>query len=232
MGLQVTDNYYEHIPEKIINVNSTTTIWDVPVVTDRTILANWPDLVLHDKKTEDLPTDRYSHTRNMNTKENKQLNKYKDLEIEVSRMWKLRTKIVSDIIGALGTIKKVLDQNVQLLPGHLSATELWTHLMHTAGVNCFNFLLRSNLPKDRHLITNGENKIIIIMHINRCCNFYRQKCDQARSREDSKIRRTSNWNSVHVECESKSDTSNNRGDWNHSKITQTVPEQHTRKTSN
>jgi len=60
----------------------------------------------------------------MNTKENKQLNKYKDLEIEVSRMWKLRTKIVSDIIGALGTIKKVLDQNVQLLPGHLSATEL------------------------------------------------------------------------------------------------------------
>jgi len=32
-----------------------------------------------------------------------------------------------------------------------------------------------------------------------------------------------------VECEKKSDTRNNRGDWNHFKITQTMPEQYTRK---
>jgi len=32
-----------------------------------------------------------------------------------------------------------------------------------------------------------------------------------------------------VECEKKHDTSNNRGGWNHFKITQTIPEQHTRK---
>jgi len=31
-------------------------------------------------------------------------------------------------------------------------------------------------------------------------------------------------NSAHVECESTSDTSNNRGDWNRLKITETVPE--------
>jgi len=34
-------------------------------------------------------------------------------------------------------------------------------------------------------------------------------------------------NSVDVVCENKSDTGNNRGDWNHFKITRTVPEQHT-----
>jgi hypothetical protein len=50
MGLQVTDKCYEHIPEKVINVKVTTIIWDVPVITDQTILANRPDLVLHDKK--------------------------------------------------------------------------------------------------------------------------------------------------------------------------------------
>jgi hypothetical protein len=33
----------------------------------------------------------------------------------------------------------------------------------------------------------------------------------------------------HVECESISDTSNKRGDWNHPKITQKIPEQPTRK---
>ena len=61
---------------------------------------------------------------NINTEETDKLNKYKDPEIEVSRMWKVRTKILPVIIGALGTIKKGLDQNLQLLPGHLSATEL------------------------------------------------------------------------------------------------------------
>jgi hypothetical protein len=25
-------------------------MWDIPVITDRTILANWPNVVLHDKK--------------------------------------------------------------------------------------------------------------------------------------------------------------------------------------
>jgi hypothetical protein len=39
-------------------------------------------------------------------------------------------------------------------------------------------------------------------------------------------------NSAHVECESKSYTSNNRDNWNHFKIIQTITEQHSRKTRN
>jgi hypothetical protein len=39
-------------------------------------------------------------------------------------MWRVRTKIVLDITGALRTIKKGLDQNLQLLQGHWSAIEL------------------------------------------------------------------------------------------------------------
>jgi len=42
-----------------------------------------------------------------------------------------------------------------------------------------------------------------------------------------------NRNSAHAECESKSDTINNRGEWNHLKITQTIPEKpHIRKAQN
>jgi hypothetical protein len=63
---------------------------------------------------------------NVNTKETEKLSKYKDVEIEVSRVWKVRTKIMPVITGALGTIKKVLDQNIQLLPGHLLAIVLQT----------------------------------------------------------------------------------------------------------
>jgi len=79
----------------------------------------------------------------VNIKETEKLSKYKDLEIEISRMWKVRTKIVSAIIGALGTIKKGLDQNLQVLPGHLSAIELQkiAQALHTLFVDCWGKLL-------------------------------------------------------------------------------------------
>jgi hypothetical protein len=35
-----------------------------------------------------------------------------------------------------------------------------------------------------------------------------------------------------VECKNKSDTNKNRGEWNHLKITQKIPEQHTGKARN
>jgi hypothetical protein len=51
-------------------------------------------------------------------------------------MWKVKTKIGPVIIGALGTIKKGLDKNLQSLPGQLSATELQITLMSTAKIIC------------------------------------------------------------------------------------------------
>ena len=48
-----------------------------------------------------------------------------------------------------------------------------------------------------------------------------------RSREDPEIQAPYNSNTMHVQCKNKMDTGNNRGDWNHFKIVQTVPEQHT-----
>ena len=79
-------------------------------------------------------------------------------------MWKVRTKTVPIITGAQGTIKKRSDQNLQLLPGHLSATELQNitlmstaHVIHKvlggiALISCSGL----DLP-DHHLITTGEN---------------------------------------------------------------------------
>ena len=50
-------------------------------------------------------------------------------------MWKVRTKIAPVIIAALRTIRKGLDQNLQLLPGSLSALELQkVTLMRTAHI--------------------------------------------------------------------------------------------------
>ena len=68
------------------------------------------------------------------------------------------------------------------------------------------------------------------MYVNRRCKLRRQKCDQKRSRHDFKIKRPYNRNTAHVEFKNKSDTSNNRGDWNYFKVIQKILEQHTRKT--
>jgi hypothetical protein len=87
MGLQVTDKYYEHIPERVINVNGTASMWYVPVITDRMILANPADTLLHDKKEICLLIDiAITDNSNLNTKETEKLSKYNDLEIEVSTM--------------------------------------------------------------------------------------------------------------------------------------------------
>lgn len=61
---------------------------------------------------------------NVNTREADKLSKYKDLEVEVSKILKVRTKFLAVINGALGIIRKGLYQNLQFLPGHSSATEL------------------------------------------------------------------------------------------------------------
>ena len=70
-------------------------MWDVPVITERTIIANRPDAVLRGKTEStclmiDIATPDDS---NFNTKETEKLSKHKDLEIEVSVMWKVRTKL-------------------------------------------------------------------------------------------------------------------------------------------
>ena len=59
---------------------------------------------------------------------------YKDMEFEVIRMCKVKEKTVLVIIGALRTIKKGFDQNLQLLPGHPLSTELQATLMSNARI--------------------------------------------------------------------------------------------------
>jgi len=63
------------------------------------------------------------------------IRKNEELDNAVSRMWEVRTKIMSVIIGDLGTIKKGLDHKFQLLPGQPSAMELpKITLMRTANI--------------------------------------------------------------------------------------------------
>ena len=49
---------------------------------------------------------------------------YKDLEIEIAKVWKMKTKTIPVIEGALGTIKKRTQKYVNEIPGNLSLAEI------------------------------------------------------------------------------------------------------------
>ena len=83
---------------------NTTIMWDMPVNTDRTITANRPDIVVKDSvnytcKLFDMtvPSDR-----NIALKEIEKKSKYKDLELEIQRMWHMEIIVVPVVVGALG----------------------------------------------------------------------------------------------------------------------------------
>jgi hypothetical protein len=62
--------------------------------------------------------------RNMIKKEAEKILKYKDLTIEIQRMWNVKTKVISVIIGATGTISKSFRKYVSRIPGNHEVREL------------------------------------------------------------------------------------------------------------
>ena len=62
--------------------------------------------------------------KNISLKEFQKLSKYKDLEIEVTKMWKLQTKTIPVVIGDLGIIKKDTQNVINQIPGKKSLQEM------------------------------------------------------------------------------------------------------------
>ena len=52
------------------------------------------------------------------------LSKNRDLEIEVNRMWDMKTETIPVVVGALGLIKKGLDKVNSRIPGNISTIEI------------------------------------------------------------------------------------------------------------
>ena len=61
---------------------------------------------------------------NVAAKEFEKLSEYKDLEIEIANMWKMKTKTIPFIVGALRMIKKGTQKYVNDFPVNLSLAEI------------------------------------------------------------------------------------------------------------
>ena len=95
------ERWYEHEPKTVTENDSVTILWDMPIHIDRTITARRPDIVLNNKKDKTclLVDKTVPLDTNTSVKTTEKLNKYKDLEIEVERMWgqNYTTKIPGNI---------------------------------------------------------------------------------------------------------------------------------------
>ena len=94
--------------------NNLTIIWDIPVNTDRSITANRPDIIVKDSvnSTYKLIDMTVPSDRNIALKEIEKKSKYKDLELEIQRMWQMKSIVIPVVVGALGTVKKGMVETI------------------------------------------------------------------------------------------------------------------------
>ena len=121
-----TSKWYEYDPPPVVDNDKVTILWNFPIHTDRTINANKPDIVVKDKlkNTCQLIEISVPMDRNVSATEFRKVAKYIDLEIEISKMWKMKTTTIPVIIGALGMIKKGTKDLVAKIPGKSTLDEI------------------------------------------------------------------------------------------------------------
>jgi len=111
IGVQLDKkHWYKHVPKSVVTNQGgkVTILWNQQVQTDRTIPINKPDIIIRDngKGTYMLIGVAISGDRNVIKKEAEKILKYKDLTIEIQRMWNVTAWVIPVIIGVTGIIPK------------------------------------------------------------------------------------------------------------------------------
>ena len=109
-GVPVESRWYQHHPDRLVETDDITTMWDTTIATAGKIKANRPDICLRNKKTNtcllidiSCPADG-----NIAKKHAENLAKYSDLRVERSRVWHCRTLVVPVVLELWAQCTQVL----------------------------------------------------------------------------------------------------------------------------
>ena len=119
-GVPVESRWYRHHPDRLVETDDITMMWDTTIPTARKIKANRPDICLRNNKTNTcLPIDiSCPADGNIGRKHAEKLAKYSDLRVEISRMWHCRTLVVPVVLGALSTVHAGIARRLDIILGH------------------------------------------------------------------------------------------------------------------
>lgn len=101
--------FYKYLPAAVLESNDIVLYWDRPIITDRTVDFNRPDIVIIDKtnKSATLVDIGCPLTNNLQKTEREKVIKYQNLAIEIRHIWELNdVRIIPIIISATGVVTK------------------------------------------------------------------------------------------------------------------------------
>ena len=111
-GFRRCKNWFEHRAEPVLENNDVKILWDFNIHTDRVIEARRPDIVVVDKVNSQtmiidiaVPGDF-----RVKTKESEKVEKYQDLALELTRVWKTSTKVIPIVIGVLWAKYRIIER--------------------------------------------------------------------------------------------------------------------------
>ena len=97
----------------------TTILWDSPIITDRHVPCNKPDIFIQEKKSDrcQIIDVAIQSDYNIQKKATEKMIKYVDLQTECQRLWNKKVKVIPVIIGATGIVDKNIKKYVGRIPG-------------------------------------------------------------------------------------------------------------------
>ena len=136
-GVPVEIKWYRHHPDRLVETDDITMMWDTTISTARKIKANRPDICLRNRNTKNCLLIGISCAADGNTgkKHAEKLAKYSNLRVEISCMWHCRTLVVSVVLGALGTVHAGIARWLDIIPDHHNLQHLKkTVLLVSTGI--------------------------------------------------------------------------------------------------
>ena len=94
--INVSEKWYNHELISVLENGNCTLLWDFTIQTDNEIKARKPDMIVEDKEQNTCTIIDFavSYDSRIELKEKEKIDKYRDLSIELKRLWKMKVTVV------------------------------------------------------------------------------------------------------------------------------------------
>ena len=118
--------WYQHKPEQVMENEKATILWNSPIITDRRVPCNKPDIVIQENKSDRCQIIDLAILSDYNIQKSttEKMTKYVDLQTECRRMWNKKVEVIPVITGTTGIADKNMKKYVGRIPGHYNIYSL------------------------------------------------------------------------------------------------------------